>query len=119
MKAGQGMKMNNFDSNSSKRIRGNALSKIRQQYFSERPLCESCKNKMPPRITQATELDHIVALNNGGTDDPFNIFNNRQGLCKKCHDEKTKIDLNYKPAPKIGLDGFPVEKELNYGNEED
>ena len=37
----------------------------------------------------ADELDHIVALTNGGADES----DNRQGLCKQCHADKTLIDL--------------------------
>ena len=60
------------------------------------------KNK---RITLATDLDHIIALENGGTNDESNY----QGLCSPCHKTKTLKDLNYKPKQTIGLDGYPIE----------
>jgi 5-methylcytosine-specific restriction protein A len=44
------------------------------------------------RVTLATQVDHIVALVNGGTDDRFDD-SNRQGLCDPCHDAKTALDL--------------------------
>ncbi len=40
----------------------------------------------------ATQLDHIVALTNGGEDIP----SNRQGLCEPCHAAKTALDLGRK-----------------------
>lgn len=88
------------------RIRGRKLQWIRKTYFAKFPFCEEClKEKI---YISATELDHIIAITNGGEDSP-NPFVNRQGLCKEHHDKKTKIDLNYKPRVKIGLDGFPIE----------
>lgn len=56
----------------------------------------------------AFELDHIVALANGGKD----IDSNLQVLCsgpKGCHAKKTARDLGHTPPRLIGLDGFPVE----------
>jgi 5-methylcytosine-specific restriction protein A len=51
----------------------------------------------------AEELDHIVPLFKGGTNDEDNL----QGLCKKCHAEKTKRDLNLRTG--VGVDGWPIE----------
>lgn len=74
------------------RIRGRALQQIRQKHFRREPLCVMCKDK--GLVTLATELDHIVALVNGGTDTP----DNRQGLCKPCHEIKTLADLRLRPG---------------------
>lgn len=95
--------MSNNRSNIVKRIRGRHLDKIRQEHFSKFPLCVKCLEK--GLYVQATELDHIIALTNGGKEER----SNRQGLCNNCHKEKTIIDLNYKPVVKTGLDGFPME----------
>lgn len=84
------------------RIRGRRLQRIRQQVLSDTPLCVACKAK--GRVTAATEVDHIVALVNGGTDTP----DNRQALCGDCHDEKTRRDLGLRDKPRIGIDGWPV-----------
>lgn len=86
-----------------KRIRGRPLQRIRKEHFSKNPLCVNCFKKGIFR--QATQLDHIVALDNGGLD----VEENRQGLCVDCHVEKTAIDIGYKKKVKIGLDGFPIE----------
>lgn len=48
--------------------------------------CNICKNMLPANF----EIDHIVALCNGGTDD----VNNLQALCPNCHSTKTIHDLH-------------------------
>lgn len=85
------------------RIRGRKLQEIRQAHFRLQPLCVRCKGL--GRVTVATQLDHIVALDNGGTDTP----DNRQGLCDACHEIKTSLDLGYRPRQRIGIDGYVSE----------
>jgi len=58
---------------------------MREQLFSADPLCAECRKASPPRVTLATQRDHIVPLAEGGTDDDSNI----QGLCDDCHRAKT------------------------------
>ena len=86
-----------------KRITGRRLQRIRKQVLGEQPLCVACKAK--GRVTVATQVDHIVALVNGGEDD----HDNRQALCEECHKAKTRRDLGQRERPRIGLDGWPVE----------
>lgn len=69
------------------RIRGRALQEIRAAHFRAHPLCVHCVAL--GRVRLATDLDHIDALINGGTDTP----GNRQGLCSECHKAKTAEDL--------------------------
>lgn len=87
------------------RFRGRKLQGIRAAYFAAHPLCVMCQAKTPPRITIATDLDHITALTNGGKDDA----DNRQGLCAPCHEVKTAQDMGYehKPRMTVGIDGWP------------
>jgi 5-methylcytosine-specific restriction protein A len=61
-----------------------------------------CKAKGITRVW--TELDHTVALINGGTD----TDDNRVGLCRECHAEKSRRDLQQKVKPSIGMDGYPI-----------
>ena len=68
------------------------------------PLCISCQAKGLVRL--AEELDHIVPISKGGTNDDDNL----QMLCKECHYHKTLDDLGHKPKPKIGLDGWHEEE---------
>lgn len=85
-----------------KRITGRKLQAIRKYHQDLDPLCVECQRLgLPPRAW--TQLDHIVALVNGGQDEP----SNRQGLCDEHHKAKTEQDLG-RPAPRrIGVDGFP------------
>ena len=86
-----------------KRIRGRKLQDIRAKHFAANPLCAHCLIK--GRYTLASELDHIIALTNGGKDTKSNY----QGLCSDCHRIKTNADMDYKQKPVIGLDGYPIE----------
>jgi 5-methylcytosine-specific restriction protein A len=88
-----------------KRIRGRKLQEIRQAHFRMQPLCVQCLKL--GRTSVATQLDHIVALVNGGQD----VADNRQGLCDACHDLKTAQDLARIAPRRIGLDGFPVSED--------
>lgn len=83
------------------RVRGRKLQRIRERHFYKFPLCVECEKR--GLIRAATQLDHIVALTNGGAD----VEENRQGLCDDCHAVKTRIDLGHKERPEIGLDGWP------------
>ena len=88
------------------RIRGRKLQRIRDDWFSRHPLCVKCAEKNIYRA--ATQLDHIIALTNGGKDFDQDDGKNRQGLCDDCHDKKTRQDLGHKPRVRIGADGWPV-----------
>ncbi len=82
-----------------KRITGHARVRMRDRILGANPLCAMC------RAALATEMDHIVALTNGGTNDQDNL----QGLCAACHEVKTLKDLGRRPRVTTGLDGWPVE----------
>lgn len=88
----------------SKRQRGRKGVEIRKKYLEEHPFCVKCLEEKI--YTPAVEVDHIVALQNGGED----IESNKQGLCEEHHKEKTFIDKGYKKRVKIGEDGFPIEE---------
>lgn len=89
------------------RIRGRKLQAIRKAYLARYPLCIHCLHKGITRL--ATEVDHIVALVNGGIES-LDPFMNRQGLCADCHDVKTAKDLGHRP-PKQAFDaqGNPID----------
>src|SRR5688572_544069 len=61
------------------RLRGRALQQRRQRWFRLHPMCARCY------VRPAEELDHVVPLSRGGSDDESNI----SGLCKPCHQEKS------------------------------
>lgn len=66
-------------------------------------LCVACRAK--GRITDATEVDHIIPLSKGGTDDAHNL----QSLCGPCHESKTAADCGRRKPIRIGVDGYPTE----------
>lgn len=88
------------------RIRGRALQRQRERvWLRDHGLCARCG-----RITafpSGFELDHRVALANGGTNDDSNM----QVLHHECHEAKTNEDLGYEPRIVTGADGWPVEDE--------
>ena len=81
------------------RIRGRALQALRRRLLSNSPMCASCKESV------ATELDHVIALANGGSNDDSNL----QGLCASCHETKTAADLGRSQRVTTGVDGWPVQ----------
>lgn len=87
-----------MDTDKTKRIRGRELQALRARLLGESPMCAMCSTAV------ATELDHIKALANGGTNDDRNL----QGLCAECHETKTLKDLGQRPRVTTGLDGWPV-----------
>lgn len=91
------------------RTRGRRWMALKEYVLMEQPVCAVCNRK------PATEVDHIVPISKGGSDERDNL----QGLCYGCHEEKTRVDLGItKKARKIGLDGYP-KKDLNDGQEAD
>ena len=87
-----------------KRLAGRKLQETRKRIWLANPRCAMCQ-----RVTSypsGFELDHIVALTNGGTNDDDNL----QILDHECHEIKTNADLGYKPRQAIGEDGWPVER---------
>ncbi|RFU48022.1 HNH endonuclease [Paraburkholderia sp. DHOC27] len=55
--------------------------------------------------TTSGQVDHIKAIDNGGTDDPINL----QYLCVDCHKVKTANDLGHKVRRAFGPDGMPLD----------
>lgn len=89
----------------SDRIRGRRLQRIRDRHLARNPFCVMCLAMNPPRYVKAIEVDHIVALVNGGED----IESNRQGLCDEHHKYKTRKDLGHKASSACGEDGYPID----------
>lgn len=77
---------------------------IRKRFLYGEPLCRKCSEHGIVRI--ATQVDHIVALVIGGSDDD----SNKQPICDECHKVKTANDLRLASKKvRIGLDGWPVD----------
>ena len=57
--------------------------KVRAAYLARHPLCADCQ--IVGRLTPATEVHHIIPINEGGGDREENLL----GLCKSCHSRRT------------------------------
>jgi 5-methylcytosine-specific restriction protein A len=89
-----------------KRGLGREHRQARAELLAREPLCRLCKQKTPPRITVATIADHVIPRAMGGAGDISNL----QPVCATCHDDKTRLDLGWKPRRKrIGEDGWPID----------
>ena len=84
------------------RTRGRALQRLRSTFLRMHPLCRRCELRGNYRA--ATQLDHIVPLYQGGTDDEANL----QGLCDECHADKTAEDTGKQRKSGCNIDGRPT-----------
>lgn len=74
------------------RIRGRKLQALRLDLYAAEPYCRGCGQllTMLPRRFNSMVRDHVIPLNEGGTDDPKNV----QPLCPSCDEKKTNDDLS-------------------------
>lgn len=84
---------------------------IRTHQLQIEPLCRMCKDQ--GEYNPATVCDHIEPHKGNWTkfwSGPF------QSLCSTCHSsDKQIIENGGTPRPRIGLDGWPVEKKVRRG----
>lgn len=66
------------------RLNGWERREQRALYLRQHPLCVDCE--AAGRLTEATELDHVVPLAQGGSHD----WSNLAGRCTPCHAAKTR-----------------------------
>ena len=85
---------------------GGSHHRARAELLANEPLCRLCKQKTRPRVTVATIADHVIPRAKGGSGDISNL----QPVCATCHDDKTRLDLGWKPRRRrIDLSGWPVD----------
>jgi len=81
---------------------------MREQVASEQTLCPDCEAEgCVTSWFPAGELDHVLALSHGGTNDRDNLV----GRCKRHHLVKTARDMGHRVKPAKGCDalGWPTE----------
>ena len=83
------------------RITGRTLQTLRARLLYDQPLCVACE--AAGAVTLAQQVDHIVPLYKGGTNDDSNM----QGLCIECHKAKTAKDMGHRRVT-TGVDGWPI-----------
>lgn len=76
--------------------------------LSHNPLCVDCLKV--GIIREATQVDHIIALVNGGSE----AQENRQGLCEECHRLKTADDKGIKRRTGATKDGIPTDPKHHW-----
>lgn len=69
------------------RLRGSGWMRIRDRVMRrDCGLCQACRRS--GALTLATQVDHITALRDGGSNDDRNL----QALCDACHKAKTAAE---------------------------
>lgn len=86
-----------------KRGYGTHWDRLRAHVLATEPLCRVCASKTPPRVSLATNVDHIVPKSRRGID----ALENLQPLCDDCRRDKDAADRGARVRPRIGLDGWP------------
>ncbi|WP_353050218.1 HNH endonuclease signature motif containing protein [Aureimonas altamirensis] len=85
------------------RRRGRAGMAQRRRRLAQEPLCRDCHDA--GRTREATEVDHIIPLSQGGKDEDDNC----RSLCRDCHLERTAQQFGHRRRRRpIGTDGWPL-----------
>lgn len=98
------------------RKRGRWLMDFRRRHLLVEPCCRMCEQEQPPRYTVGTQVDHIVALTNGGRDFDVDALN-AQTLCDAHHERKTAQDMGYMQRTECDTAGMPID-QAHHWNEE-
>jgi 5-methylcytosine-specific restriction protein A len=92
------------------RLRGRALQRMRERVAAEQPLCPDCQAEGRALLWYPDgELDHVLALHRGGTNDRENLL----GRCKRHHMIKTARDRGCRARTTRRCDaaGWPIDPE--------
>lgn len=82
---------------------GYAWTKLRLRILRrDYGLCQPCKRE--GRLTLAQQVDHIIPVSKGGSNDAGNL----QSICIACHNDKTRADLGQKASGACDTNGMPL-----------
>lgn len=88
------------------RLTGRPWRRLRDAVLAREPLCRTCQAQ--GRIREATQVDHIIPLAQGGT----NAVSNLAPICADCHKFKTANESAQAQGKRtkvaIGEGGWPV-----------
>lgn len=70
---------------------GETWRRLRKMFLAEHPLCADPFGAHEGRPVVATDVDHIRAKRDGGSDDVSNL----QALCHACHSRKTAAEVGW------------------------
>ena len=88
------------------RLRGNAgVAQRKRIRDRDKYVCQHCNIAV-----RTGEIDHIIPLELGGTNDD----NNLHLLCSPCHLKKTAKDRGYKLSTGSTVDGMPTNPEHHW-----
>jgi 5-methylcytosine-specific restriction protein A len=90
------------------RTRGRKWLGIRARMLSLNPLCVECQRIGVVRA--AEQVDHIVPLSQGGTDDDANL----QGLCTEHHLRKSTLERGATYRAGCDANGWPLDPEHHW-----
>lgn len=87
-----------------KRTWGRRWMRIREMVLSANPLCVDCEAE--GRTVAADEVDHIIPVHKGGTDD----WENLAGRCHFHHNRKSRAEADARRGRMRGcdVDGTPL-----------
>jgi len=94
----------NHRASSKDRGYGREYRRLRALLLKREPLCRPCNAK--GRTTVATQVDHILAIANGGA---AHDITNLQPICAECHQDKCNLDKGHRLRRRITEGGWPEE----------
>ena len=98
--ASLGSRVQSVPTASERRITGRTLQNRRLRIWSRHPHCAKCGRLVA--YPNGFELDHVVALANGGADTDENCQVLCIGAKDSCHEAKTREDLGHRPRREGG-----------------
>jgi 5-methylcytosine-specific restriction protein A len=91
-----------------KRTTGRRWMEIREEVRRRNPYCVHCQRNNVIRLWD--EVDHIIRVDDGGTDD----YSNLQGLCFEHHYKKTQREQGNTYKSKINKSGIPSDPDHHW-----
>jgi 5-methylcytosine-specific restriction enzyme A len=90
-----------------------AWKTLRAEYLRQHSLCMVCEEE--GRLSIATDVDHKVSINSGGSSTALDNF---QSLCHKCHSRKTlyveRLGRDRVPVKGCRADGTPLDPQHHW-----